>query len=44
MMNMGFIQYGNNVQTDHKNNNNACVRDMQIEHIVNTLRQTDRLR
>jgi hypothetical protein len=28
------------VKTGHKNNNNACVRDMQIEHIVNTLSQT----
>ena len=37
-MNVGFI--GNNVKTVHKNNNNACVRDMQIEHLVNTLGQT----
>jgi hypothetical protein len=36
----GFIQNGNNVQTVHKNNNNACVRDMQMEHPVNTLGQT----
>ena len=40
MMNVGFIQNGNNVKTVHKNNNNACVRDMQIEHPVNTLGQT----
>jgi hypothetical protein len=40
MKNVGFIQYGNNVKTGHKNNNNACVRDMQIEHPVNTLGQT----
>ena len=40
MMNVGFIQNGNNVKTVHKNNNNACVRDMQIEHLVNTLGQT----
>jgi hypothetical protein len=40
MMNVGFIQNGNNVKTGHKNNNNACVRDMQIEHPVNTLGQT----
>ena len=39
MMNVGFIQCGNNVKTCHKNNNNACLRDMQIEHIVNTLSQ-----
>ena len=39
MMNVGFIQNGNNVKTIHKNNN-ACVRDMQIEHPVNTLGQT----
>jgi hypothetical protein len=39
MMNVGFIQNGNNVKTGHKNNNNACVRDMQIEHPVNTLGQ-----
>jgi hypothetical protein len=39
MMNVGFIQDGNNVKTVHKNNNNACVRDMQIEHPVNTLGQ-----
>jgi hypothetical protein len=38
-MNVGFIQNGNNVKTVHKNNNNACVRDMQIEHLVNTLGQ-----
>jgi hypothetical protein len=31
-MNVGFIRNGNNVKTGHKNNNNACVRDMQIEH------------
>jgi hypothetical protein len=36
MMNVGFIQNGNNVKTGHKNNNNACVRDMQIEHPVNS--------
>ena len=36
----GFIQNGNNVKTVHKNNNTACVRDMQIEHPVNTLGQT----
>jgi hypothetical protein len=40
MMNVGFIQNGNNVKTVHKNNKNACVRDMQIEHPVNTLGQT----
>jgi hypothetical protein len=34
--NVGFIQNGNNVKTGHKNNNNTCVRDMQIEHPVNT--------
>jgi hypothetical protein len=33
-------QYGNNVKTGHINNNNACVRDMQIEHPVNTRYQT----
>jgi hypothetical protein len=40
MMNVGFIQNGNNVKTVHKNNNNVCVRDMQIEPLVNTLGQT----
>jgi hypothetical protein len=34
MMNVGFIQYGNNVKTGHKNNNNACVRDMQVEQHI----------
>jgi hypothetical protein len=40
MMNVGFINNGINVKTVHKNNNNACVRDMQIEHLVNALGQT----
>jgi hypothetical protein len=40
MMNVGFIQNGNNMRTSHKNNDNACVRDMQIEHPVNALGQT----
>jgi hypothetical protein len=35
MMNVGFIQNGNNVKTGHKNSNNACVRDMQIDKCVN---------
>jgi di/tripeptidase len=35
MMNVGFIQNGNNVKTVHKNNNNACVRDMQNLMVMN---------
>jgi hypothetical protein len=35
-----YSQNGNYVKTGHNNNNNACVCDMQIEHLVNTLGQT----
>jgi hypothetical protein len=35
MMNVEFIQYGRKqCGTDDKNNNNACARDMQIEHNI----------